>query len=364
MAATVSSPRATHESDSSPDMPLLSERSDLTDLSSPTSFRSARDSFSPVKERKTSAAATSPVEAPLKATNQVVVKPRQPPRRVSQASTSGHGDHVSPPGQNRSRPPISMPYLHTSAASSSTSITATYHAMYPRRMSALRTGDSLADAIVASSLASSRGPSPSTQTLSAKPLRSRRSHHGLFSRTPSPHKHKPPSAPVVLKSTLRTRRKSSSSNDSVSDDPYAKHKRKRHLHRHANKYHEGDRKRWRNVVTARERTRYEGVWAANRGGPFVTDEDGVHAFAVREIWNRSRLPGHVLGEIWDLVAVVGQQPDEEQQSLGREAFVVGLWLVDQRLKGRKLPLRVADGVWESVRVLKGIRLRHGKKGGR
>lgn len=161
-----------------------------------------------------------------------------------------------------------------------------------------------------------------------------------------------------MRHTLRTR-KSSSSNSSADGDPYAKHKRKRHIHRHANKYHEGDRKRWRDVVTARERTRYEGVWAANRGvlinARTAEEEDQVHAYAVREIYSRSRLPAHVLEEIWALVAV-----DEITPRLGREEFVVGLWLIDQRLKGRKLPLKVSDSVWASVRVLKGIRIKYAK----
>ena len=43
--------------------------------------------------------------------------------------------------------------------------------------------------------------------------------------------------------------------------------------------------------------------------------------------------------------------------LKKEEFVVGLWLVDQRLKGRKLPGRVSDSVWNSVRFLQGIKIR-------
>ncbi|KAF2148465.1 hypothetical protein K461DRAFT_232882, partial [Myriangium duriaei CBS 260.36] len=229
-------------------------------------------------------------------------------------------------------------------------------------LSALRTGDSLANAIVASSLASSRAPSPQpAKHLHPPPLLPRRSHHSLFSRTPSPPK-PPPERGMHMRQTLR-KAKSSLSDDESDDDPYAKHKRKRHIHKHANKYAEGDRKRWRNVVSPRERARYEGVWAANRGplvpvssagGTPPADEaeaDSVHALAVKHIWTRSRLPEHILEEIWGLVdgGKVGR--------LTREEFVVGLWLVDQRLKGRKLPVRVGESVWESVRTVRGIRLR-------
>ena len=152
-------------------------------------------------------------------------------------------------------------------------------------------------------------------------IRPRHSHGKLFSRTPSPHKLSSTPAPTILRQTLRPARNDSS--DSSADDPYHKHKRKRHIRKHANKYHEGDRKRWRNAVTDRERARYEGVWAANRG--LLVAPEGV-------------------------------------PYLGREEFVVGLWLVDQRLRGRKLPVRVQGSVWESVRMVKGIRIRHREVG--
>jgi hypothetical protein len=64
---------------------------------------------------------------------------------------------------------------------------------------------------------------------------------------------------------------------------------------------------------------------------------------VKELWSRSRLPDHVMEEVWDLVDGRGIG------RLCREEFVVGMWLIDQRLKGRKLPLRVSDSVWDSVR---------------
>lgn len=121
--------------------------------------------------------------------------------------------------------------------------------------------------------------------------------------------------------------------------------------KHPNKHHEGTRKRWRDAITERERKRYEGLWAANKG-LFIMPSKGeltedpmldVSNLVARDIWMRSRLPDHVLEEVWDLVDGRGIG------RLRREEFVVGMWLIDQRLKGRKLPLRVSDSVWESVR---------------
>jgi hypothetical protein len=58
-----------------------------------------------------------------------------------------------------------------------------------------------------------------------------------------------------------------------------------------------------------------------------------------------------LESVWDLV---------DQNAVGRLdkiEFVVGLWLIDQRLKGRKLPVKVTESVWASVRGLHGIKVR-------
>jgi len=140
--------------------------------------------------------------------------------------------------------------------------------------------------------------------------------------------------------------------------------RKNPLKKHPNKHHEGDRKRWRDEVTERERKRYEGVWAANKGlyisdygtgrtffQPPATDAAKLRVLnvVVRDIWSRSRLSLNVLEEVWDLV---------DNQAIGmlaREEFVVGMWLIDQRLKGRKLPFKVSESVWASVRRLSGIK---------
>jgi hypothetical protein len=120
--------------------------------------------------------------------------------------------------------------------------------------------------------------------------------------------------------------------------------------KHPHKHHEGDRKRWRDALTERERKRYEAVWASNRG-LYSADPDAVSSLIVRDVWNRSRLPAEVLEEVYELV------DRKRTGALGKEEFVVGTWLVDQRLKGRKLPIRVSESVWRSVGVLGGIKVR-------
>lgn len=168
-------------------------------------------------------------------------------------------------------------------------------------------------------------------------------------------------------------RKADSSSSGEDEDPYGKHKKKRFVRKHPNKHHEGDRKRWRDAVTLRERKRYEGVWAANKGlhilytpleqelmdrqpnaKSIVRMKDAiaeqVSNIVTRDIWSRARLPAHILEQVWDLV---------DTQTNGRllkEEFVVGLWLIDQLLKGRKLPVKVSETVWNSVKFLQGIAL--------
>ena len=151
------------------------------------------------------------------------------------------------------------------------------------------------------------------------------------------------------------------------DEEDAKRGRKHRLRKHPNMHHEGDRKRWRDKITERERRRYEGVWAANRGllhqygttdlvpqrSKGTVSEDLVINVVVKDIWNRSRLPRDVLEEIWDLVT------DDESKALNREEFVVGMWLIDQWLKGRKLPsVKVSPSVWNSVRHTQGVKIRN------
>lgn len=132
--------------------------------------------------------------------------------------------------------------------------------------------------------------------------------------------------------------------------------------RHKHKHHEGSRRRWREAVTERQRRRYEAVWASNRGqrGLVVMDnnddgtvdeaddDDTVPNVVVRDLWRRSRLPVDELAEVWDLVDETGTG------RLGKAGFVVGLWLIDQRLRGRKIPARVSESVWSSARGMPGM----------
>ncbi|ODV93960.1 hypothetical protein PACTADRAFT_46140 [Pachysolen tannophilus NRRL Y-2460] len=126
-----------------------------------------------------------------------------------------------------------------------------------------------------------------------------------------------------------------------------------------------------NIITEQERKRYEGVWVSNKllfvdlnpgtKASIGTQHESMtaatiaasakepssgllmHGLIVREIWKRSRLPFETLEKIYDLVDI-----KTKNGFLTREEFIVGMWLVDQCLYGRKLPKFVADEVWESV----------------
>ncbi|KAJ5246206.1 hypothetical protein N7468_001189 [Penicillium chermesinum] len=139
--------------------------------------------------------------------------------------------------------------------------------------------------------------------------------------------------------------------------------RKNILHKHPHKHHEGDRKRWKQEVTEKERKRYEGVWASNKGLHIPPDtnlldgagrgpppSDMVLNLVVREIWSRSRLPPTALEQVWDLV------DHRHVGLLSKEEFVVGMWLIDQQLKGHKLPAIVPESIWNSVKYVTGIKL--------
>ncbi|KAK0673857.1 hypothetical protein QBC41DRAFT_361519 [Cercophora samala] len=260
---------------------------------------------------------------------------------------------------------------------------------------------SLTNAIVASNLASSR-LSPSPLPPPVPPSRRHHHHHNEKFHNPllpqrtadslTPHRSgnnnnnsKSGSRSPKRQGMLTTLRQPPTS---LSDDEDARRKMHRHAHRkgkvlghhipgrrnHA--HHEGSRSRWRDEVSPRQRRRYEAVWASNKGlflrpgwgmgyiPGGVGEEEGeemmrrqieegraragteeaglVVNVVVRDIWDRSRLPKEELGEIWGLVDRGGKG------ALGREEFVVGMWLVDQRLRGRRLPGRVGGSVWESV----------------
>lgn len=265
--------------------------------------------------------------------------------------------------------------------------------------------DSLTNAIVASNLAAARLSTPSLQPTAPvppprrrglslthrsqqTPLQPQRTAESLLSQltgnsrgshnrqTPTNPHHLPqqrtgdgsttgrPSG--MLLQTLRPHHPSSqnSSDDDEKRDArrHNHHRRRNHLlggnRKHA--HHEGSRRRWRDEITPRERRRYEAVWASNKGLFLVSSqgekggvgeegEEGVEAgemvvdVVVRDIWSRSRLPADELAEVWDLV-----DDGKGKRALRREEFVVGMWLIDQRLRGRKIPARVGGSVWESA----------------
>lgn len=126
--------------------------------------------------------------------------------------------------------------------------------------------------------------------------------------------------------------------------------------KHKHKHHEGARRRWREAMTERQRRRYEALWASNRGLLGMTgastgnnspeDPDAVPNIVVRDLWQRSRLPADELAEVWELVNRQGSG------RLDKQEFVVGLWLIDQRLRGRKIPPRVSESMWSSARGMK------------
>lgn len=331
---------------------------DNDDSASLDSFTSAKEMLSPVKSSKP--------DLPL---------PRRRAKPATHSEPSKPGMQLHPPNRHMSstapidiRRPSSSRTNSSIPSNSHPSIAAVYHQMHPRRMTPLTTGDSLANAIVASSLASSRAPSPHKAPPVPGPRHKAASvSHSFFTRTPSPQK----------KGMRQTLRRSSSAESDDEEIPFAKHKKKkkRFIRKHPNKHHEGDRKRWRDAVTERERKRYEGVWAANKGiHLFFTAEeldymarhpnskstdtlrdsvaDQVVDIVVRDIWSRSRLREDVLEQVWLLVDT------QHNGRLFKEEFVVGLWLIDQCLKGRKLPTKVTDSVWNSVKFLQGIKVRN------
>ncbi|KAL2000076.1 hypothetical protein VTN02DRAFT_3577 [Thermoascus thermophilus] len=221
--------------------------------------------------------------------------------------------------------------------------------------------DSLADAIVASSLASSHAPSSTDVPPPPPPRRRPRSrsllHPGHIMKADSP---RTPSPPRGLRQTLRDHSKHE-------EEEKDKRHKIRVIRTHPHKHHEGDRKRYQDEVTERQRKRYEGVWAANKGLWIPGDRSELPSplrepdypqepsemvlnLVVRDIWSRSRLPTAVLEQIWNLV---------DRQGIGmltRDEFVVGMWLIDQQLKGRKLPVKVSDSVWQSVKHVSGIKV--------
>ena len=250
---------------------------------------------------------------------------------------------LSPPIKRHHSSPSAVPPLH--GPRSSLQIRRSPYSQSSRPTSQLSV-DSLANAIVAGSLAASRAPSPTKQTLPLTPRRRSKAHalfhhHDHSSRTPSPAR--------VLRQTLRP--------PITESDDGPRTRKPNPFRKHPNKHHEGDRKRWREQVTEAERKRYEGVWQVNKGillvpGPDPSNpkefQELVSNLVVRDIWSRSQISFNTLAEIWDRVDRRGDG------KLGREEFVVGMWLCDQWLKGKKTPVTISESIWSSVRHPIGI----------
>ncbi|KAK4190360.1 hypothetical protein QBC35DRAFT_490126 [Podospora australis] len=325
-------------------------------------------------------------------------------RRMSQSSTSSDDTFVSAssglsqaitpsPEMVEKRPPRPPPPKRR--ASLHTSRPATSRRPSAPNVSTPNLGlDSLTHAMVASNLASTRCTPSSSPAPPPVPLPRRHNNHRTHSplhpqrtaesltsqwtggsRSPNRHHNQPPHRTGMLQ-TLRAPHKTSVSDDEATKRRHHHRKGKlSHLPGRNHAHHEGSRRRWRDEVSARERRRYEAVWASNRGlflklgwGFFYpSDNEGsdnhdntaqvqekgraregpeaelVVNLVVRDIWSRSRLPADELAEVWELV------DREKKGALGRDEFVVGMWLIDQRLRGRKIPARVGESVWESVR---------------
>jgi hypothetical protein len=134
-------------------------------------------------------------------------------------------------------PRASISSARSISPQSNPSLNAAYHQLYQRRTTQLTLGEDLANAMVASSLATSRASSPSKL---APPSTTPRRHNHLShfgSRTPSPTKSTKKAK--GMRHTLRDP-ESSSSDSETEQHPYGKHKKKRHLRpKHPNKHHEG-----------------------------------------------------------------------------------------------------------------------------
>lgn len=74
----------------------------------------------------------------------------------------------------------------------------------------------------------------------------------------------------------------------------------------------------------------------------ATTQNLIHGSVVKELWSRSNLPRETLHAIWHLVDC------RNDGTLNKAEFIVGMWLVDQCLYGRKLPKVVNKLVWSSL----------------
>ncbi|KAI8313644.1 Increased rDNA silencing protein 4 [Colletotrichum sp. SAR11_59] len=306
-------------------------------LRKPRSMASVYGHGLPLQEISRPTSATRPSTADTSSSNDTFVSASSGLTAVPDATP------VRPP--NRQTPSSLSTPSRSSVNSSPTRAT-------PRRTPASSTTslhlNSLSNAIMAGSLAAARLTPSNTGNSTLSPP-------ALPNRTKSPR----------LRQTLRQPPSKSDDEDEIRKK---KHQKASNKHSHA----EGARRRWRDEITERERRRYEAVWASNRGTllltPFLPQAlqsdavlpppqdaaDCVANIVAREIWRRSRLPAEELAEVWDLVDRSGRG------MLSKQEFVVGMWLIDQRLRGRKIPRKVSASVWDSVQGVK-VREPKGKK---
>ncbi|XBW37509.1 hypothetical protein QEN19_003092 [Hanseniaspora menglaensis] len=86
---------------------------------------------------------------------------------------------------------------------------------------------------------------------------------------------------------------------------------------------------------------------------FNEDTDLMVNFVVYEIYTRSNLPARILSQIYSMIDL------RKDGSLSKKSFIVGMWLIDQCLYGKKLPDLVPDLVWDSVeKMVIGVDVSH------
>ncbi|KAL2881671.1 Increased rDNA silencing protein [Colletotrichum sp. CLE4] len=292
-------------------------------VSPPLVERPGDEIATPELKRPASKARVQPPTPPQpRESNQTAVPEYAPSRPTPRQTNSTH----STPGRSPANSSPSRTTPRRTPASSTTSLPL----------------NSLSNAIMAGSLAAARLTPSNTGNSTLSPPQ-------LPNHTKSPR----------MRQTLR--QPPSKSDD---EDEIRKKKHQRASNKHSHK--EGARRRWRDEITVRERRRYEAVWASNRGvllidsasttgltfqslggAPLPHDAaDCVVDVVAREVWRRSRLPQEELAEVWDAV------DRSHRGMLGKAEFVVGLWLIDQRLRGRKIPARVSASVWDSAQGVK------------
>ena len=197
-------------------------------------------------EEYVSASEATTVDPTGASKQQTVDRIKRPPTPPPTRSRHRPNSQSGPAGPIGSTQPIDIarsPRQYNSSVRSisnhsNPSVSAAYHQLYPRHhKTPLTLGEDLANAMVASSLATSRASSPSKL---APPSTNPRRHNHLSpfgSRIPSPTKSTKKAK--GMRHTLRDP-ESSSSESETEQHPYGKHKKKRHLRpKHPNKHHEG-----------------------------------------------------------------------------------------------------------------------------